>query len=42
MHPLSNEETRSLLAVVRGDRQEALYVLAMTTEMRLGELLALK
>jgi integrase len=42
MHPLSNEETRSLLAVVRGDRQEALYVLAMTTEMRLGELLGLK
>ena len=31
MHPLSKEETRCLLAVVRGDRQEALYVLAMTT-----------
>jgi integrase len=42
MHPLSKEESRSLLAVVRGDRQEALYVRAMTTEMRLGELLGLK
>ena len=42
MHPLSKEETRSLLAVVRGDRQEALYILAMTREMRLGELRGLK
>ena len=42
MHPLSKEETSSLLAVVRADRQEALYVLAMTTETRLGELLGLK
>jgi hypothetical protein len=42
MHPLSKEETRSLLAVVRGDRLEALYVLAVTTGMRLGELLGLK
>ena len=42
MDPLSKEETRSLLAVVRGDRLEALYVLAVTTGMRLGELLGLK
>jgi len=42
MRPLSAEETRHLLEAARGDRLEALYVLAVTTGMRQGELLALK
>ena len=42
MHALSPEEARRFLEVVRGDRLEALYVLAITTGMRQGELLALR
>jgi integrase len=42
MHPLSTEEVRRLLRVARGDRFEALYILAVTTGMRQGELLALR
>jgi integrase len=42
MHPLSAEETRKLLEAARGDKLEALYVLAIHTGMRQGELLALK
>jgi integrase len=42
MRPLSAEETRRLLDAVHGDRLEALYVLAVTTGMRRGELLGLK
>jgi integrase len=42
MRPLSSEETRRLLNEARGDRLEALYVLAVTTGMRRGELLGLK
>jgi integrase len=42
MHPLSTEETRRLLAAACGDQLEALYVLAVTTGMRRGELLGLK
>jgi integrase len=42
MHSLSPEEARRFLKVVRGDRLEALYVLAITTGMRQGELLALR
>ena len=42
MRTLSAEETRCLLEAVRCDRLEALYVLAVTTGMRQGELLALK
>ncbi len=42
MHPLSREETRRLLRSAEGDRLEALYVLAVHTGMRQGELLALK
>ncbi len=42
MRPLSAEETRRLLDAARGDRLEALYVLAVHTGMRQGELLALK
>jgi len=40
--PLSPEEARCLLEAASGDRLEALYVLALNTGMRQGELLALK
>ena len=40
--PLSAEEARRLLEAAHGDRLEALYVLAVHTGMRQGELLALK
>ncbi len=42
INPLSPEEARRLLDTVCGDRLEALYVLALNTGMRQGELLALK
>lgn len=42
MRPLSQEEARRLLEAAREDRLEALYVLAIHTGMRQGELLALK
>jgi integrase len=42
MHPLSADETRRLLEAARGDKLEALYVLAIHTGTRQGELLALK
>jgi integrase len=42
MHPLSPDEARKLIEAVRGDKLEALYVLAVHTGMRQGELLALK
>lgn len=42
MRTLSTEETHRLLDAARGDRFEALYVLAVTTGMREGELLGLK
>lgn len=42
MQVLSPDEARSLLAAVEGDRLEALFVLAITTGARLGELLALR
>jgi integrase len=42
MHPLSPEEARRLLDAARDDRYGALYVLAVTTGMRQGELLALR
>jgi integrase len=42
MRPLSVEEARKLLDAAHGDRLEALYVLAVTTGMRRGELLGLK
>jgi integrase len=41
MHPLSPDEARKLIEAVRGDTLEALYVLAVHTGMRQGELLAL-
>lgn len=40
--PLTEEQAKRLLETVRGDRLEALYVLALNTGMRQGELLALK
>lgn len=40
--PLSPEQARKLLEAAAGDRLEALYVLALTTGMREGELLGLK
>jgi integrase len=42
MRPLSPEQARKLLEAARDERFEALYVLALTTGMRLGELLALR
>lgn len=39
---LSPEQTRALLGAASGERLEALYVLAVTTGMRQGELLALR
>jgi integrase len=41
MHPLSADEARQLLEAAHGDRLEALYVLAVHTGMRRGELLGL-
>jgi len=40
--PLTAEEVRTLLKVADGERLEALYVLAVTAGMRLGELLGLQ
>lgn len=40
--PLTIQETKRLMEAADGDRFEALYVLAVTTGMRQGELLALK
>jgi integrase len=42
MAPLTEDQAKQLRAVVAGDRFEALYVLALTTGMREGELLALR
>ena len=42
MRPLSPEQVKALLETARDDRLEALYVLAVTTGLRQGELLALK
>ena len=40
--PLNAEQVKVLLAAGRGDRLEALYVLAVTTGMRIGEMFGLK
>jgi integrase len=42
IQPLTPEQTRALLDTARGDKLEALYVLAIATGLREGELLALK
>lgn len=40
--PLSGEQAKALLRAAKGERYEALYVLALTTGMRQGELLGLR
>jgi integrase len=40
--PLTAEQVKALLAAARGDRLEALYVLAVTTGMRIGEMFGLR
>ena len=40
--PLTLEQTKALVEAARGDRLEALYVAAVTTGLRQGELLGLK
>lgn len=42
IRPLSPEEARTLLDAAHGDRLEALYVLAVSTGLREGEILALR
>src|SRR5919199_15354 len=42
VHPLSQEQAKAFLRAARGDRLEALYVLAVSTGMREGELLGLR
>ena len=42
IRPLSLQQIQQLLAVARGHRQEALFILALATGMRRGELLGLK
>ena len=42
INPLSPEQTRAFLEAVRGDRLEALYVLAIHRGLRQGELLGLR
>lgn len=42
MHPLDGEQAAAFLAAARSHRFEALFVLAVTTGMRLGELLGLR
>jgi integrase len=42
INPLNQKEARRLLEAAGGDRLEALYILALNTGMRQGELLALK
>ena len=42
MRPLSPAEARKLLEAAQGEGFEGLYVLTITTGMRLGELLVLK
>ena len=42
MRPLSRDQVRTFLDTVKGDRMEALYVLAVTAGLRQGELLAVK
>jgi integrase len=42
IQPLNAEQAHTFLEAARGDRFEALYVLAITTGLREGELLGLK
>jgi integrase len=42
VRPLTNEQARKLLDTVKGDRLEALYIVAVQSGLRQGELLALR
>jgi integrase len=42
MQPLSRDQVRTFLDTIKGERMEALHVLAVTSGLRQGELLALK
>lgn len=42
VHPLTAEQTATLLKAAAGDRQQALYVVAVTTGMRMGEIFGLQ
>lgn len=42
IRPLSREQARALLEEARGERLEAIFVLALATGMRIGELLSLR
>jgi integrase len=42
MQPLTSEQAKAFVEAAKGDRHEALYVLAVTTGIRRGELLGLK
>jgi integrase len=42
IQPLDADQAKALLEAARGDRLEALYVLAVTAGLRIGELLGLK
>jgi integrase len=42
IRPLTPEQVKTLFEAAKGDRLEALYVLAVTTGLRQGELLGLK
>jgi integrase len=42
IHPLDAAQAKMLLEAAHGDRLEALYVLAVTAGLRIGELLGLK
>jgi integrase len=42
LQPLSRDQVQTFLDTVKGDRMEALYVLAITAGLRQGELLALR
>ena len=42
IHPLTREQAKAYLSAAEGERLAALFVLALSTGMRLGELLALR
>ena len=42
MHPLTPKQARLFLDVAKGDRHHALYIVAITTALREGELLGLR
>ena len=42
IRPLTPEQVKTLFEAAKGERLEALYILAVTTGLRQGELLGLK